>query len=342
MVFFATMMTTTVSRAPTLSASAEIVARRARVEFAPLNPSKPVDWMNDDPVITEFFHALSITFPAGETFFIDSVLHYAPRMKAEHPDLYEQVEAFFKQEAAHTFVHEKWNDRIEREFGHPMEDVDREIEEVLNRLRKGMSPINQLAVTACLEHFTAGLGHLLIGTPTGQGVLGQFKEPQRSMWKWHAVEEIEHKKVAFDTYQKMGGGFIRRAIMMLLVSPLFLGRVVAITMRFVAARKLPFWSSLFHLLKWTLFSPGILTRFFPHWLLWFKPSYHPSEHDNQDHPAMRKCAAELEDRAEDGVLVFRPETGPEKQGVVIERLDEEPDGNDLQQHIQHAHVSAKL
>jgi hypothetical protein len=68
------------------------------------------------PALTEFFHALCSTLPAGETFFIISVLHYAPVIKAKHPKLFADVDKFFKQEAAHTFVHEKWNERIEAEF----------------------------------------------------------------------------------------------------------------------------------------------------------------------------------------------------------------------------------
>lgn len=41
--------------------------------------------------LTEIFHALSITFPVGETFFIDSVMHYAPRLKRDHPKLWKDV-----------------------------------------------------------------------------------------------------------------------------------------------------------------------------------------------------------------------------------------------------------
>jgi predicted metal-dependent hydrolase len=70
---------------------AKIVARRARLEFVPLDTTKPVDWCDNDPIVTEYFHALSITFPAGETFFIDAVLHYAPVLKAKHPELYKDV-----------------------------------------------------------------------------------------------------------------------------------------------------------------------------------------------------------------------------------------------------------
>ena len=51
----------------------------------------PLDWYDNNAAITEMFHALSITFPVGETFFIDSVMHYAPILQKEHPELWEKV-----------------------------------------------------------------------------------------------------------------------------------------------------------------------------------------------------------------------------------------------------------
>ena len=86
-----------------------IVARRVRVDFGQLPEArdKPFDWYDGDAAQTEIFHALSITFPAGETFFIDSVLHYGARIKAEAPKLWKQVRLFFRQEGMHTALHEK-------------------------------------------------------------------------------------------------------------------------------------------------------------------------------------------------------------------------------------------
>ena len=85
-----------------------IVARRVNLDFGPLpEDDKPFDWYDGDAAQTEIFHALSITFPAGETFFIDSVLHYGARIKAKAPELWEQVRLFFRQEGMHTAVHEK-------------------------------------------------------------------------------------------------------------------------------------------------------------------------------------------------------------------------------------------
>ncbi len=241
-------------------------------------------------------------------------------------------------------MHEKWNERIEDEFGHPMGEIDSEIEEFLNLLRKTINPIDQLAVTACLEHFTSGFGYVFIGTPAGLELVKRCQEPQKSLWMWHAVEEIEHKKVAFDTYKAMEGGYLRRAITMLFVTPLFLYRIVELTLRFCKARGLGGVGTFVHLMKWLFWSPGLLTKFIPHWLLWFKPSYHPSEHDARDYPPMYKAMALLEHKKKDGVLVFGPHEHPP---LSIEHLDDEDDktlsvGKSMTQHIENAVVSAKL
>ena len=63
--------------------------------------------------MTEVFHALSVTFPAGETFFMDSVQHYESELREHHPALWQDVLLFLKQEALHSAQHEKWNRRIQ-------------------------------------------------------------------------------------------------------------------------------------------------------------------------------------------------------------------------------------
>jgi predicted metal-dependent hydrolase len=123
----------------------------------------------------------------------------------------QDAQLFFKQEGMHTHVHEAWNERIEREHGHPMAAIDDMIANSLKRMQRWMSPLNQLAFTVCLEHFTSGFGHLLLESAAGEETLAQAAEPQRSLWVWHAVEELEHKCVAIDVYNAMGGGYFRRA-----------------------------------------------------------------------------------------------------------------------------------
>ena len=82
----------------------------------------------------------------------------------------------------HTAVHEAWNDRIQQEYGHPMDEIEKTIDKRLTVAKKILHPIVQLAITSCLEHWTAGLGHILICTPTGKAIMDRCAEPYRSLW----------------------------------------------------------------------------------------------------------------------------------------------------------------
>lgn len=272
-----------------------IVPRRVQVQFPPL-PTKPLDWYDHSPAITEWFHALSVTFPAGETFFINSVRHFAPVLEKEHPELWRNVQLFFKQEGMHTAVHERWNRRIEHEFKHPMAELEEHVDAKLQEASSRLPPLTQLAITACLEHFTSGLGQIMLGTAIGQKLMQKSAEPYRSLLAWHAVEELEHKSVAFDVYNAMGGGFLKRTMVMLwIVAPIFLFRTTQIWYKLISNR--PNVSKIracFSLLQFLLVSPGALTRFLPHYLKWFNPWYHPSHDD--DTKVIARWAAILESK----------------------------------------------
>jgi hypothetical protein len=68
---------------------------------------------------------------------------------------------------------------------------------------KKMPPKMQLAVTAALEHYTATLAETLLTDERAQELLGDGEV--RSVLLWHALEESEHKAVAFDVYRAVGG-----------------------------------------------------------------------------------------------------------------------------------------
>ena len=48
-----------------------------------------------------------------------------------------------------------------------------------------------------LEHFTAIFAHELLADPRH---LAAAEPEAQAMWRWHAIEEIEHKGVAYDTW----------------------------------------------------------------------------------------------------------------------------------------------
>ena len=149
-------------------------------------------WHGDDPGRTAFFNALSSTFPVGEKFFMTAVRHY--RDGAPQP-LRSQIDDFLYQESMHTREHVVFNRQAE-DAGYmiaPLEDRARRTIAWVKR----RSAIQQLAATCALEHFTATLAHDVLADPAH---LDGASEQAKRLWQWHAIEEIEHKAVAFDTY----------------------------------------------------------------------------------------------------------------------------------------------
>jgi predicted metal-dependent hydrolase len=60
-----------------------------------------------------------------------------------------------------------------------------------------------LGFTAALEHYTATLAETLLSDPDARAEIGH--EGVRSLLLWHALEEAEHKAVAFDVFRTVGG-----------------------------------------------------------------------------------------------------------------------------------------
>ena len=54
-------------------------------------------------------------------------------------------------------------------------------------------------MTAALEHFTATLAEMILSDPEARDMFGD--ETVKNLFLWHALEEAEHKAVAFDVYK---------------------------------------------------------------------------------------------------------------------------------------------
>ena len=104
----------------------------------------------------------------------------------------------------------------------------------------------------------------------------------RGLWLWHALEESEHKTVAYDVYLAAGGSYTRRASIMLLTTAVFFLATAVVHARLMAKRKIlarP-WSWLGGIKRLWIY-PGYMTRLVPAYLAYFKPGFHPSERDTQ-------------------------------------------------------------
>lgn len=154
-----------------------------------------------DLILSHLAVSLSSVFPDGEDFFVRSVRHY--RNEITDPELKRQVAGFIGQEAMHGREHRELNDRLD-ELGYPVKRFERWTERGLKLRERIAPPVSNLAATAALEHFTATLAALVLTSQETRDLFGH--EEVRNLFVWHALEESEHKAVAFDVYKAVGGG----------------------------------------------------------------------------------------------------------------------------------------
>jgi predicted metal-dependent hydrolase len=167
------------------------------------------EWLNNDPFLTAFFNAMSITFPVGEKYFIDSVRRVAGRVT--DPTLQAQIKGFCGQEGFHRREHQLYNEALCAARGYDLAKMERTLTNRLGWAQNNLSSIKNLAVTVAVEHFTAVLAELLLRPGS---IMDKAEPSMRDLWRWHAAEEMEHKSVAFDVYRAAGGTEkLRKAVM---------------------------------------------------------------------------------------------------------------------------------
>ena len=248
-------------------------------------------WLAGDPVATHWHNSLSATFPRGEAMFIEAVKAHRDGVP---PKLAGEIRAFEKQEIKHTREHLLFN-KAAIEAGYDLDAIDRRLEANL-ALTKDRPPIINLAVTIALEHYTAMMANDFLSNP--KHFAGA--EPDcAAMWRWHSMEEIEHKGVAYDTFLHATRSWTRwrrwklKSIMMLLVSGTFLKNRWNDTLELLAQDGITGPRVKLRLAWYLVGSPGVLRRVFPAWCSYFLPGFHPWNHD--DRALIGKTASDFAD-----------------------------------------------
>jgi predicted metal-dependent hydrolase len=236
-------------------------------------------WLGGDPIGTAFFNALSVSFPQGEAHFIETVRRYRDAAEGE---LVEQIALFIKQEVMHTREHVVFN-RLVSGAGYDIKGMDAMLRERLDFARS-RPPIAQLAMTVALEHFTAIMANDVLRHPE---VLKGASQDVADMWRWHAIEEIEHKAVAFDTFQAATrdlSSFKRwriRSLVMFLITIDFWKSNFKRMAEFYRQDNMNTFGTWMKTLWYIFGKPGVLRRIFPAWLKFFSPRFHPWNHDDR-------------------------------------------------------------
>lgn len=248
----------------------DLVVRRLLID---LQTPLPRHWCGGGTFRTAFFNALSMSFPVGEQFFIDSVRNGHKALPAhEQARFQDEIQGFIGQEATHRRIHSLFNAHLEKQG---LVNAWAPRAESRMKLLEGLDPRHPLAITAANEHFTAILAEWLLRNHT---LFGDAEPRLTTLWLWHSAEESEHKNTAFDLYQALGGTQDWRVKWMRRVTFFFVSDTLRQTLN-----NLRHDGTLWRWRTWTdaasfLFGPaGLVRQTFKPWRAYFRPDFHPNQ-----------------------------------------------------------------
>lgn len=262
------------------------VRRNLKFDF---DYSRLNDWHYNGRNITHFMNTLSIFFPEGEQFFIDSVRYYRDKGIIKDQELLNDIRAFIGQEAMHSREHEELNEEMERQ-GLGAAAKDRAVGKLLKVGKRLLPPSMHLSVTCALEHMTATLADSVLQWETVFAEGEKKSDPvYTAAWRWHALEETEHKGVAYDVYQLAVGNdkklnaYLQRISGHLLAHAIFWPIAIAfwidVSRRAGDLAKGRDWLKAANSLVGR--KPGVLRRKLPEFFTYFRPGFHPWDDDNR-------------------------------------------------------------
>lgn len=236
----------------------------------PFGDIKNKYFYNNNAIISTLFAYMSASFPGGEKGFIDSIRFYETEIN--DPDLKKRVKGFIGQEGHHSHQHRKANKALAN-AGLAADKVEASHAERVEKDRQQWDPRNFLAYTVGMEHFTAIIAEYALKNPE---VLEPLSQSVRDLILWHAVEEIEHKSVAFEVYESCVGGKTRLNLMMAYGTVLNLVRIGEGQFEILKATKeVPSFRDIGETLRLLFGRKGLVTGITKPYLNFFRKGFHP-------------------------------------------------------------------
>ena len=236
----------------------------------------PRFWFGGDAFRTRMFDALSLTFPDGERYFIESVRLF--RDKITEPDLKQRVADFIRQEAQHGLAHDKMN-QVMKDQGMPVDQFIHFLTRLFKSELKNRSPQYNIAMTAAAEHLTALMAETFYSK---KETLKDAHPYVRALLAWHSIEEMEHRDVAFDVMKQVGEVpestrkfTLAFTTFMMFNFTLYRANVM---LEHDGFTRLERFKMVAKGLPWFVGKKGIFSAMRSQYLDWFKKDFHPSQH----------------------------------------------------------------
>jgi len=243
------------------------------------------DWHGGHAFRTAFFNALSLSFPTGEKFFVDSVKYYLPRI--DDPKLKRDAAVFVQQEYIHRREHQRYNEILAEVRGFNLQKLESLYVREIQRANE-QPPIARLAATVVLEHVTAMFA---AGSMRNPRWMDGAHPTMADLWQWHAIEETEHKSVAYDVFLAVGGDRkllhqVMRIVRLRFPYHVFLSICQMRRMEGKPVMSLSFWHEGYEFL---IGKNGVIREVAADFQLFFRDDFHPWLIDNRE--LLRKTIA---------------------------------------------------
>ena len=236
-------------------------------------------WFGGDPVGTAVLNALSLTFPDGEKLFMDAVRHFRGKVSGKHA---EDVRQFLAQEALHSREHHALNAHIDP-VRYPVADVLACVRERI-AFTRSRGPYAMLLSTVALEHFTSMMADMHM---QHRGLFAAADPQIARLWRWHALEETEHKAVAFDVFLAATRHwspvkrYLLRCWAMAYITWHFTRNIASHAAHLLQADGFGRDEARRAVRRFLWREPGLFRRGWRSYIAWYRPGFHPWDLDNR-------------------------------------------------------------
>lgn len=153
--------------------------------------------------------AMGIYVAYLEPFFVKAMHRVLDKISDDA--LRENVDRFARQEAQHYQRHKEFNEILLAQDYPGLDQRVKKLAQDLDNLLEHASDKTRLGYIEGFESYTTQFAVLALS-------IGIYDHPRSSrefgqLFKWHMVEEVEHRNVAYDVYQDLFGGYFYRAFM---------------------------------------------------------------------------------------------------------------------------------
>ena len=236
----------------------------------------PLHWIPGDPYGSHAVTALNLFLPAAERWFSKLLSDALAYVRDDR--LREEMIGFIGQESMHGQEHRHLNEKLIA-MGYPIGWWDSKgFKDRRIRFEDRLPAHVHLAVTAAAEHYTAVLAERVLSSDELQSIPADAE-----VWhllNWHALEELEHKSVAFDVFRAVGGTertriTVMAAVCALLLPVTLISLAVSVGSDPVARRRPD------RLVRETydLFTGPIFKGLLPDLAVYLRPGFHPDDVD---------------------------------------------------------------